>query len=64
MKPSNEKRESFMMTRKEVAEVLQVCTKTVDNLRRSGKLPKPSLIGRGVRYWRREIMQFIEDSRL
>lgn len=56
--------EPLMMTRDEVATELQVSTKTVDNLWREGKLPRPSRIGRGVRFVRREIMQFIADAKL
>ena len=63
MGESNE-RSSLMMTRDEVAEQLQVSTKTVDNLWREDKLPRPSQIGRGVRFLRREIMQYIADSRM
>jgi predicted DNA-binding transcriptional regulator AlpA len=52
------------MTRNEVAAEFQVSTKTVDNLWRIGKLPRPSRIGRGVRFMRRDIMQFITDSEM
>ena len=64
METLNTQTEPMMMTRDEVAEALQVCSKTVDTLWRQGKLPRPSRIGRGVRFVRREIMQFITDSRL
>ena len=52
------------MTRDEVAKALQVTTKTVDNLWRQGKLPRPSRIGRGIRFIRSEILQFIEEMRI
>ncbi len=64
MEPLNEKTAPLMMTRDEVAEALQVCSKTIDTLWRQGKLPRPSRIGRGVRFVRRELMQFIADARL
>ena len=51
------------MTREEVAEALQVTTKTVDNLWRRGELPRPSRIGRGVRFLRSEIRRFLEERR-
>jgi len=51
------------MTREEVAKALQVTTKTVDNLWRQGKLPRPSRIGRGVRFLRSEIRRFLEERR-
>ena len=64
MESLNEKTAPLMMTRDEVATELQVSTKTVDNLWREGKLPRPSRIGRGVRFVRREIMQYLIDSRI
>ena len=51
------------MTREEVAKALQVTTKTVDNLWRQGKLPRPSRIGRGIRFIRSEVLQFIKDMK-
>ncbi len=51
------------MTREEVARELQVTTKTVDNLWRSGKLPHPSRIGRGVRFLRSDVLDFIAENR-
>jgi len=51
------------MTREEVAHELQVTTKTVDNLWRSGKLPRPSRIGRGVRFLRTDVLDFIAENR-
>jgi len=51
------------MTREEVAHELQVTTKTVDNLWRSGKLPSPSRIGRGVRFLRSDILGFLSRNR-
>ena len=53
----------FTMTRDEVAKALQVTTKTVDNLWRQGKLPRPSRIGRGVRFLRSEVLQFIKEMK-
>jgi excisionase family DNA binding protein len=64
MKPLKKQTAPMMMTRNEVAAQLQVSTKTVDNLWREGKLPRPSRIGRGVRFIRRDIMQFITDSEM
>lgn len=64
MESLNEKTAPLMMTRDEVATELQVSTKTVDHLWREGKLPRPSRIGRGVRFVRREIMQFVADSKI
>ncbi len=52
------------MTRDEVAAEFQVSTKTVDNLWREGKIPPPSRIGRGVRFMRRDIMQYLIDSKI
>lgn len=51
------------MTREEVAHELQVTTKTVDNLWRSGKLPHPSRIGCGVRFLRTDVLDFIAENR-
>ena len=51
------------MTREEVAKALQVTTKTVDNLWRQGKLPRPSRIGRGIRFIRSEVLQFIKEMK-
>lgn len=51
------------MTRDEVAKALQLTTKTVDNLWRQGKLPRPSRIGRGVRFIRSEVLQFIKEMK-
>ena len=51
------------MTREEVARELQVTTKTVDNLWRSGKLPRPSRIGRGVRFLRSDVLDFVAENR-
>ena len=53
----------FTMTRDEVAKALQVTTKTVDNLWRQGKLPRPSRIGRGIRFIRSEVLQFIKEMK-
>jgi excisionase family DNA binding protein len=54
----------LMITREELAEQLQVTTKTVDNLWRQGILPRPSRIGRAIRFMRSEIMAFLEKSRV
>ena len=51
------------MTREEVAKQLQVTTKTVDNLWRQGKLPRPSRIGRGIRFLRSDILRFVKEKR-
>ena len=51
------------MTREQVATELQVTTKTVDNLWRAGKLPRPSRIGRGVRFLRSDIVRFLAENR-
>ena len=53
----------MMMTRDEVARAFQVTTKTVDNMWRQGKLPRPSRIGRGIRFMRSDILRFIEETK-
>jgi excisionase family DNA binding protein len=53
----------MMITREELANQLQVTTKTIDNLWRKGILPPPSRIGRAVRFLRSEILTFLEKSR-
>ena len=64
MESLNKQTAPLMMTRDEVATELQVSTKTVDNLWREGKIPPPSRIGRGIRFLRREIMQYITDVKI
>ena len=51
------------MTRDEVARELQVTTKTVDNLWRRGELPRPSRIGRGIRWRRADISRWLQENR-
>ncbi len=58
------KSQPLTMTRDEVAAEFQVSTKTIDNLWREGKIPQPSRIGRGVRFMRRDIMQYLIDSKI
>lgn len=58
-----EDRLPLTMTREEVARELQVTSKTVDNLWRAGQLPRPSRIGRGVRFMRRDIVDFLAENR-
>ena len=53
----------MMITREELAAELQVTTRTIDNLWRKGKLPRPSRIGRAVRFIRSEVMSCIEAAR-
>ena len=47
------------MTVREVALLLKVSTRTVWNLRRLGKLPRPLRVGRSVRWRKVEVERFL-----
>ena len=42
------------MTKKEVAELFQISTKTVERNSKSGRLPKPVYVGERTPRWNRE----------
>ena len=48
-----------LMTKREVADLLKVCQKTVENLVRRGLLPRPIYVGRLPRWHRSEIERSI-----
>ncbi len=53
-----------MMTCDEVARELRVSTKTIRNLVRDGRFPKPTRIGRGIRFFRDEVEAYLEQNRV
>ena len=52
----------MMMTAEEIAECLQVSTRTVWRLKAKGDLPKSVKVGRAVRWRRADILQWIEQG--
>jgi excisionase family DNA binding protein len=47
--------------KKELAEMLGICTKTVDRMRSRGQLPAAMVVGiRSLRWYRREIVAWVE----
>ena len=51
---------ALVLTRRQVATLLQACEKTVARLDSDGLLPGKIQVGRAVRYRRSEIMAWIE----
>ena len=52
----------MMMTAEEIADCLQVSTRTVWRLKAKGDLPKSVKVGRAVRWRRSDIVQWIEQG--
>lgn len=57
--PLQEERVSLLATPKQVAELLQVSTRTLWRMRSAGSLPTPIRLGSAVRWRRDEIEQWI-----
>ena len=53
-----------LLTRKEVAEILQVCPHTVRNLEKRGSLPRVEISRVGVRYLKKDVDEFIAQRRV
>ena len=52
-----------MWTRREVAQYLGLTERTVDSLRKRGRLPDVSVVGRSVRFRGADVMRLISDQR-
>ena len=51
--------EPLLITIKEVALILGVCTKTVRNLADNGSIPRPIKLGKSIRWNRRDILEMV-----
>lgn len=51
---------NLMVTRQQAAELLQISTRTIDNLKRNKKMPKPIRIGNAVRWNRAELEAWVD----
>jgi excisionase family DNA binding protein len=51
---------ALMMTVKDVAKAMQCSDRHVTNLRKEGRIPKPSRLGASVRWPRKTIEQWID----
>ena len=51
-----------LMTKPQVAELLQVWPRTVDALVRKGVLPRIKLSGGTVRFWRDDVLRMLESA--
>lgn len=59
---NNDDRVDAFLTTKEVAALLKVSERHVQNLVRIGTLPKPILLGRNVRFRPKDIRRFINGD--
>lgn len=59
---SNESSQSPLMTRQEVASILDVSLVTLNQWVKDGRIPKPRKIGKRVLFLRKEFMDFIESK--
>ena len=50
----------LMVTRTQASELLQLSTRTIDNLKRDGLMPEPIRIGRAVRWNRAELVAWVD----
>ena len=55
--------ERQIWTRKEVAEHLRLTERTIDAMRKSGKLPCFRVANNSVRFWRDDVMNLIQARR-
>ena len=51
---------NLMVTRAQAAELLQISTRTIDELKREGRMPQPNRIGRAVRWNRSELVAWVD----
>ena len=51
---------NLMVTRAQAAELLQISTRTIDQLKREGRMPQPNRIGRAVRWNRSELVAWAD----
>ena len=51
---------NLMVNRRQAAELLQISTRTIDNLKREGRMPQPNRIGRAVRWNRAELVAWVD----
>lgn len=54
----------MLLTVRDTARALACCEKTVWQLTKDGKLPAVHVTGRAIRYDRRDIERFIENSKV
>ena len=50
----------LMVSRSQASELLQLSTRTIDNLKRDGLMPEPIRIGRAVRWNRAELVAWVD----
>ena len=58
----NEERIEELLTTREVADLLKVSERHVQNLVKHGTLPKPIVLGRSVRFRPRDIRRFLNGG--
>ena len=51
---------NLMVSKRQAAELLQISTRTIDNLRSEGHMPQPIRIGRAVRWNRAELVAWVD----
>ena len=51
---------NLMVSRVQASELLQLSTRTIDNLKREGLMPQPIRIGRAVTWNRAELVAWVE----
>ena len=51
---------NLMVSKRQASELLQISTRTIDNLKREGRMPHPIRIGRAVRWNRAELVAWVD----
>ena len=51
---------NLMVSKRQASELLQISTRTIDNLKREGLMPQPIRIGRAVRWNRGELVAWVD----
>lgn len=50
----------LMVSKQQAAELLQISTRTIDNLKSEGRMPQPNRSGRAVRWSRAELVAWVD----
>ena len=51
---------NLMVSKQQAAKLLQISTRTIDNLRQEGRIPQPNKIGTAVRWNRAELVAWVD----